>query len=123
MFGGHEDGEGLRPEDLARTWAYVHGLIRVRLENGIFTVLDATNLKAKDRAAVLKQVPHGIVVQYVIIDRDLDDKLADRGWRSEELILRHHKAFKLTLPEVLEADGQGNVIVVDGRKPFRPRGA
>ncbi len=116
LFGGHEDGEGQRPEELARTWAYVHGLIRTRLQNGIFTVLDATNLKPKDREAVLKQVPPGVLVQYVVIDRDLDEKLAQRGWRSEELILRHHKAFRLTEREVMDADGKGNVIVVDARR-------
>jgi len=115
LFGGHQDGQGQHPDDLARTFAYIHGLIRVRLENGIFTVLDATNLRARDRAAVLKQVPQGLVVQYVVVDRDLDQKLAGRGWRSEELILKHHKAFKLGLDEVLNADGQGNVIVVDKR--------
>jgi predicted kinase len=116
LFGGHEDGEGQRPEELARIWAYVHGLIRTRLQNGIFTALDATNLKPKDREAVLKQVPPGVLVQYVVIDRDLDEKLAQRGWRSEELILRHHKAFRLTEREVLDADGKGNVIVVDARQ-------
>ena len=115
LFGGHEEGQGQHPEELARTWAYVHGLIRVRLENGLFTVLDATNLREKDRAAVLKQVPDGVLAQYVVIDRDLDAKLADRGWRSEELILKHHKAFKHTVSDVLNADGWGNVIVVDRR--------
>ncbi len=115
LFGGHEEGQGQHPDDLARTFAYIHGLVRVRLENGIFTVLDATNLRARDRAAVLKQVPQGVVVQYVVIDRDLDQKLAGRGWRSEDLILKHHKAFKLSLDDILNADGQGNVIVVDKR--------
>ncbi len=117
LFGGHENGEGQRPEDLARTFAYIHGLIRTRLENGLFTVLDATNLRAKDRAAVLKQVPDGVVVSYVVVDRDLDDKLKQRGWRPEDLVLKHHKAFKAELDGILDADGRGNVIVVDTRKP------
>ncbi len=116
LFGGHEDGEGQRPEDLARTWAYIHGLIRVRLENGLFTVLDATNLRLKDRESVLKQVPEGVLVQYVVVDRDLDEKLKDRGWRSEDLILKHHKAFRLCERGVLNADNRGNVIVVDARR-------
>jgi hypothetical protein len=121
LFGGHEDGQGQHPDDLARTWAYIHGLIRVRLENGLFTVLDATNLKASDRARVLKQVPPGVLVQYVIIDRDLDDKLADRGWRSEDLILKHHKAFKDNLSDIRNADNRGNVMVLDARQKRKPR--
>lgn len=116
LFGGHEEGQGQHPDDLARTWAYVHGVIGVRLKNGIFTVLDATNLRAKDRAAVLKQVPQGQVVQYVVVDRDLGEKLAHRGWRSEDLILKHHKAFKLNLGDILNADNRGNVVVVDTRR-------
>lgn len=121
LFGGHEDGQGQHPDELARTWAYIHGLVRVRLENGIFTVLDATNLKASDRARVLKQVPPGVLVQYVIIDRDLDEKLADRGWRSEELILKHHKAFKDHLPDIKNADNHGNVMVLDARQKRKQR--
>lgn len=115
LFGGHEKGEGHSMEELARTWKYVHGLIKTRLENGIFTVLDATNLKAKDRKAVLKQVPPGILVQYVVIDRDYDEKIKDRGWRPVELIDKHHRQMKSNLKDIMNADGLGNVIVVDAR--------
>ena len=114
LFGDHQKGHNA--DELARTWKYAHGLIKARLECGVFTALDATNLKRKDRMAVLKQVPKGIVVQYVILDRDYDEKVRDRGWRSEDLISKHHKAFKSGIKEVLDADGQGNVIVVDKRK-------
>jgi predicted kinase len=116
LFGGHEGGEGHNPDELARTWKYIHGLIRVRMENGIFTVLDATNLKAKDRKSVLANVPEGVLVRYVVIDRDYDEKIKDRGWRPVELIDKHHKQMKSNIKDILGADGLGNVIVVDERK-------
>jgi predicted kinase len=115
LFGGHESGQGHNPEELARTWRYIHGLIKVRMENGLFTVLDATNLKPKDRKSVLAQVPEGIVVQYTVIDRDYDDKIRDRGWRPVELIDKHHRQMKSNIKGILDADNLGNVIVVDAR--------
>ena len=113
---GDEPGVGHRPEELALTWKYAHGLVKTRLDCGLLTVLDATNLKRKDRMAVLKQVPKGVVVQYVVIDRDLDDKLKDRGWRPVDLIMNHHKTFKSQLKDILNADDQANVVVIDKRK-------
>lgn len=109
-------GWGHHPDDLARTWKYVHGVIKVRLENGMKTVLDATNLKLKDRKKVLSLVPRGQLVQYVVIDRDYDEKIKQRGWRPVELIDKHHKLMKSTVKDVLNADGYGNILVKDARK-------
>jgi len=103
------------PDDMARTWKLAHGLIKARLEAGFFTVLDATNLKRKDRLKVLAQVPKGVLVQYVLIDRDYDQKLKSRGWRSEELVSKHHKAFKAALPDLQNCDDQPNVMIKDVR--------
>ncbi len=111
-----ENGWGHHPDDLTRTWKYVHGVIKVRLENGMRTVLDATNLKVKDRMKVLKLVPSGQLVEYVVIDRDYDQKVKDKGWRPVELIDKHHKMMKATIKDVLQADNQPNVLVKDARK-------
>lgn len=108
-------GWGHSPEDLKKTWNYIHGLISVRLKNGMRTILDATNIKKKDRDNIHRSVPRGQLVEYLIIDRDLDEKLRDRGWRSEELILKHHKIFKSQLKDILNADNRPNVIVRDLR--------
>lgn len=113
LFGDHRKGHN--PDELAATWKYVHGLIKLRLENGRFTVLDATNLKQKDRLKVLDQVPDGILVRYVVISRNYDDMIRDRGWRSEELISKHYRVFKSELNNIMNADGRGNVVVVDKR--------
>lgn len=116
LFGSH-DGAGVHsPDALALTWSYTHGLVRNRLQHGLFTVLDATNLRRKDRMAVLENVPAGYLVRYVVIDRDYDEKIRDRGWRPVELIDKHHQSFKSALKDVLNADGQPNVVVEDLRK-------
>lgn len=108
-------GWGHSPEDLKKTWNYVHGIIGVRLKNGMKTVLDATNIKKKDRDAVHRIVPKGQLVEYIVIDRDYDTKIKDKDWRPEELISKHHKTFKSQLKDILNADGRPNVIVRDVR--------
>lgn len=104
-------GWGHSYEDLSRTWNYVHSLIKVRLENHIPTVLDATNLKAKDRQKVLNLVPRGQLVKYVVINRDEQDALRDRGWRTEEMILKQRKIFIKEYDNIKNGDNQPNVIV------------
>lgn len=104
------------PEHHARVFSYAHGLIETRLKNGVFTVFDATNLRDKDRKAVLKHVPGGQLVQYVIIDREFDEKLRTRDWRPEELVRRHHNTFKSNLKNILAGDHQPNVYVLDMRE-------
>lgn len=110
-----EQGWGHHPEDLMRTWNYVHGLLKVRLENQIKTVLDATNIDQKDRLRVLENVPKGQYVRYIVIDRPFNDKLADKGWRTEELLLKQDKIFRKNLKEILSGDNQPNVVIIDKR--------
>lgn len=110
-----EQGWGHHPEDLMRTWNYVHGLLKVRLENQLKTVLDATNIDQKDRLRVLENVPKGQYVRYIVIDRPFNDKLADKGWRTEELLLKQDKIFRKNLKEIMSGDNQPNVVIIDKR--------
>ncbi len=115
LYGNHDESQTIDLEKLKRTWAYTHDLIGARLRNGVFTVLDATNIKPNDRKNVFNVVPAGVFVQYVIIDRPLDDKLKSRGWRSESLVLKHHKTFKSLEKEALAGDNRPDVYVKDMR--------
>lgn len=103
------------PEALSRVWKLAHGLIRARLNAGVFTVLDATNLKQEDRAKVLELLPRGVFARYVVIDRDLNLKLREREWRSEELILKHHRLFRSEERSIMAGDGHPYVTVQDRR--------
>jgi len=111
-----DNGWGHSPDDLRRTWELAHNLVNARIRSGVPTVLDATNIKRKDRLTVLKLVPQGQLVNYVVIDRDLGDKINKRGWRPEELILKHHRTFQAQLKDILNGDDQPNVIVHDKRE-------
>ena len=106
---------GHSPEALARVWKLAHGLIRARLDAGVFTVLDATNLRSEDRARVLDLLPRGVFARYVVIDRDLDRKIKERGWRSEELVLKHHRLFRAEEKAIMAGDGHPYVTVQDKR--------
>lgn len=116
LFGSKEAKEAFTPEGLALTFKYAHGLTRTRLECHLPTVFDATNLKAKDRMSLLRNVPKGQYVRYIVIDRPYDVKMADRGWRPENLVHKHHKLFHQNLKDILAGDNLPNVVVVDKRK-------
>jgi len=106
---------GHAPEALRRVWKLAHGLIHARLDAGVFTVLDATNLRAEDRLRVLDALPRRVFARYVIIDRDLGDKLRDRDWRSEELVMKQHRLFRAEERNILLGDAHPWVQVQDRR--------
>lgn len=111
MFGYQEGGHDA--VGLQRTWSYIHDYIKNRVEHGLPVVLDATNIKRKDRMAVMKLIPECQQVKYIVVDRPLEEKLRTRGHRSEELIRRHHNTFKSNKKDILSGDDLPNVIVLD----------
>lgn len=106
---------GQAPEAQARVWKLAYGLIRARLEAGVLTVLDATNLDQEDRMGVLELLPRNVFAQYVIIDRDLGEKLRQRDWRSEDLIMKQHRLFRKEERNIMDGDDHPWVKVQDKR--------
>jgi len=51
----------------------------------------------------------------VVLDRPLEAKLADRGWRPEAMIRDQHRLFLDELPAILAGDGRPYVTVEDRR--------
>lgn len=94
----------------------LHRIAKARLESGLPVTIDATNLRRKDRLACVALAPRGAGVQYVVIDRPLDEKLAEREWRSEDLIRKHHQRMQSVLKDVLAGDGLPQVSVLDLRR-------
>lgn len=98
-----------------RVFQILHELVRTRIHAGLDVIVDATNIKRKDRLAVVNLALCG-PVEYWVVDRPLDDKLHTRGWRPEELILRHHNTFQANLKSILSGDNLFNVAIKDFRK-------
>lgn len=93
----------------------LHRIAKARLDCGLPVTIDATNLRRRDRLACVALAPAGAGVQYIVVDRPLEEKLADRGWRPEWLIERHHDRMQSALKDILRGDGLSNVKVLDRR--------
>lgn len=88
-----------------------------RLSVGRTVVVDATNMRREDRLANALLAPPDIPVEYVVVDRPLEEKLAMAGWRADKpgLIEGHARLFEDSLPDIMGGDGLPNVRVVDFR--------
>lgn len=93
-----------------------HRMIRASLENGMDTVFNATNIRTADRKAAVKIAPEGCKIHYVVVNRPIEQKLRDGGWRNEVagLIERHDNTFKSNLKDIMRGDNLG-VNVIDRR--------
>ena len=98
----------------------VHALVETRLKSGLPVVVDATNLHAKDRKVIVdiaNKVDGAFKIQYLVVDRPLEEKQKTGGWRNsvevkgEPLIKRHHDIFQQVRKDVMRGDGLDNVIV------------
>lgn len=91
--------------------------VRYALSTGNSVVVNSTNLRRSDRLANVALVPADIPIEYVVIDRPMEEKRRDGGWRLErEGLLEGHAAIMLSeLADILAGDGIPNVTVIDRR--------
>lgn len=100
----------------------LHRLAKARMECGLPVVIDATNLRRRDRLAIVSLAPSGSGVEYVVVDRPLHDKLASAGWRAgvqirgKSLVETHHERFQSAIKDILKGDGLPQVSVTDTRE-------
>ena len=103
-------------------FAALHAVVKARVEHGLPTVVDATNIRTKDRKAVAALSAGN--VRYIVIDRPIEAKRLTAGWRSDlrgadgepfDLIAKHDQTFRSNLKDILAGDGLPNVEVVDLR--------
>lgn len=105
-----------------QVFAALHAIVKARITNGLDTVVDATNIRRKDRTTLLDLVPFNTKIEYHVIDRPMAEKQRDAGWRAEvvskgqPLIERHAEVFKNNLPMILTGDNDPRVTVIDLRK-------
>jgi len=90
-------------------------IAKARLDSGLPVCIDATNLRRRDRLARVALAPAGTTVRYVVVDRPLAAKLADRGWRPAWLVEKYHERMQSALRDILAGDGLPHVVVEDLR--------
>lgn len=106
----------------AQVFAALHAIVKARIDSGLLTVVDATNLRSADRLALRSLTNEDGEIEYHVIDRPLEEKLKTGGWRlavqnkGMGLIERHDQIFKSNLKYILDGDGDSRVIVKDFRK-------
>jgi len=103
-------------------FAAVENVARARLNSGLPTVIDATNLRRKDRLKWVSYAPEGIPVRYIVIDRPMEDKVRDDTWRHKvevkglPLMEYHQHTFDSQIKDIMAGDGNPNVSVMDWRE-------
>lgn len=111
------------PNDQSRNrqvFSALHAIVRARVESGLDTLVDATNIRRKDRLAIVGLAPEGAEVAYLVIDRPLREKLDYLRPGFPEGVVRHQdQTFRSQLREILAGDHLPNVSVHDLRKDTR----
>ncbi len=106
-----------------QVFAAMRALVETRLRHGLLTVVDATNIKDRDRKALLAIAPKDCKVEYHIVNRPMSDKERDGGWRNKCLVRdgarhiplmhKHEAVFKQNLPAILAGDNDPRVVCID----------
>lgn len=105
-----------------QVFALFHSLIRTNLEHGVNVIANATHVTRKSRLATLTCAPKEGKVEYIVIDRPLENKMRDAGWRrginvkGTSLIEHHHNVMQSNLKDILAGDGDPRVTVRDIRQ-------
>jgi predicted kinase len=96
-----------------------HSIIRTRLTHGLPTVADATNIRRRDRLAVVDLARPDTPVRYVIVNRPMEEKRETAGWRKDiqnDFMAKHEQIFNSNLSDILNGDKLPNVTVIDTRR-------
>jgi len=105
-------------------WEEVRHRINKRLLFGQRVVVDATNLRLKDRQVYIDIANHfQIELVYIVVNRPLVEKLETAGWRNEVpyLIQKHDDAFNSNLKAIMSGDGVATVFDATGNpNDFNP---
>jgi hypothetical protein len=74
------------------------------------------HVEVEDRKRQSAVAPPDVRVRYVIVDRPLDEKRRDGGWRLEKgLVDKYDRLFVDQVAAAMTGDGSANVEIVDLR--------
>jgi predicted kinase len=114
-------GDFRSQESNPKVYDAIHALVKVRMKHALPTVVDATNIRRKDRMALARLAPN---VEYIVLNRSMEEKRRTGGWRNhcekngepDDLMGRHEEVFKMNLKYILNGDGLDHVKVYDYRE-------
>lgn len=108
-------GEWTNQEYNSLVFSYIQEAVALRCKYGLPTAIDATNIRDADRKSILNRCTPDTVIDYLVFDRPLEDKVRDRGDVPEAVVRRHHATFQSNLKSILSGDGDSRVSVRDLR--------
>lgn len=91
----------------------VHRRIALKLDLGERVVVDATNLRRRDRIGFAEiGLRHGVPIYYIVVNRSLSEKESTQGWHANVhgLVKKQHDIFLANEREILRGDHIANVI-------------
>jgi len=103
----------------AQVFTALHALVETRINMGLDTIVDATNIRNADRKKIRDLVPEDTKIFYVVVDRPLAEKHETGGWRDtviikdQKLIDYHHNTFQSNKKAIMNGDGDPRVSVVN----------
>lgn len=89
--------------------------IRTALEKGTSVIIDDRHLLVDGRLDLVGLAPRDIAVEYVVLDRSIEEKVAGLETHAEAKVRKAHEQFQANLAHHLSGDGQINVVVRDLR--------
>lgn len=104
-----------------QVFSALHDIVSARISNGLDTVVDATNLRDRNRRLLRDLVPKDCEIEYIVINRPLSEKMNEGGWRNgvkikgESLIIYHENIFRSNWKSIMSGDGDPRVTVRDLR--------
>jgi predicted kinase len=109
-------GGSQRPGDQSANFRHIQANSAQILSKGRDVIVDAMHIEPEQRKRQAATAPPDIKVRYVIIDRPIEEKRRDGGWRIEKgLVDKYDRLFSFQVAAVLTGDGAPNVEVVDLR--------
>lgn len=97
----------------SEVFAELHRRVELRINMGQRAVVDATNLRTRDRSFFVDLArKYNVNLYYLVVDRPLEEKLRDGGWRLsvDNLVERHDQVFRSNRGDILRGDGVATVI-------------
>jgi hypothetical protein len=108
--------EGETPGDQSDIFHNVRTKSSLVLEAGHDVIVDAMHIEPEHRIRQLLIAPPDVKIKYVIIDRPLEEKQRDAGWRARKgVVEKYHHLFADHVSAALRGDGRPDVQVVDLR--------